>query len=173
MTAKIVDGKKIAAELRRSISQEVNHLRTKYKTTPNIVTIKIGDDPQSDLYLKLREKACNDVGIKSSRSEFVKTVDEGEVIKYIKKLNLDNNVHGIFIQFPLPEHIAPDKLINAIDPKKDRIIDFVIQGTLQPNGVNGRILFKKLGLAWIESESSNKESLNERSLKILEGKGKL
>ena len=119
MTAKIIDGRKIAEGLRKNISKEVEQLKTKYQTTPNVTTIKIGDDPQSDLYLKLRDKACIEVGIKSNHLEFVKKVSEDEILKYIKKLNSDNNVHGIFIQFPLPEHISQDKLIKSLDPKKD------------------------------------------------------
>ena len=119
MTAEIINGKKIAAELRKFVSNELYQLKTKYKTKPNITTIKIGEDPQSDLYLKLRDKACEEVGINSSHFKFVTRVSEEEVIKNIKKLNSDDNVHGIFIQFPVPEHISQDKLIKALDPKKD------------------------------------------------------
>lgn len=119
MTAKIVDGRKIAAELRKNISKEVEQLKTKYQSTPNITTIKIGSDPQSELYLKLRDKACGEVGITSSHLEFLQNASENEILNSIKKLNMDSSVHGIFIQFPLPDHISQDKLINALDPKKD------------------------------------------------------
>ena len=119
MTAEIVSGNKIATDLRKSVSNQVNLLRTKYKTKPNITTIKIGEDPQSDLYLNLREKACEEVGINSSHLKFVSRVSEDEVVKSIKKLNSDENVHGIFIQFPVPEHISQDNLIKALNPKKD------------------------------------------------------
>lgn len=119
MTADIVNGKKIANDLRKYVSKEVIQLKTKYKTAPNITTIKIGNDPQSDLYLKLRGNACKEVGIKSNHLEFLSKVNEEEVLKNIKKLNSDINVHGILIQFPLPEYITSDHLINALDPKKD------------------------------------------------------
>lgn len=119
MTAKVIDGRKIAAELRKNISKDVEQLKSKYKTLPSITTIKVGDDPSSDLYLKLRDKACDDVGIKSNHLEFLENVSEMEVLESINKLNKDRNVHGILVQFPLPNHISQDKLINALDPKKD------------------------------------------------------
>jgi len=119
MTASVIDGKKIAAELRKKISKEVEQLKSKYQIIPNIITIKIGSDPSSDLYLRLRNKACEGVGIKSSLLEFPENVTEKEVLKTLKKLNNDSNVHGILIQLPLPNHIKHDKLINSINPKKD------------------------------------------------------
>jgi len=119
MVAKVIDGKKIAEELRKKISKEVETLKSKYKTTPNITSIKIGSDPSSELYLRLRDKACGEVGIKSSHLEFPQNVSENEVLKSITKLNPDKTVHGMLIQFPIPNHISQDKLINALDPKKD------------------------------------------------------
>ena len=119
MTAKVIDGKKIAEEIRKNISKEIETLKSKYKTTPNITSIKIGNDPSSELYLRLRDKACNEVGIKSSHLEFPQNVSENEILKSINKLNQDKAVHGILIQFPIPNHISQDKLINALDPKKD------------------------------------------------------
>jgi len=119
MTAKIIDGRKIAKELRKKISKDVEKLKSKYETSPNITTIKIGSDPSSELYLRLRDKACNDVGIQSNHLEFQKDVSEKEVLESINKLNDDINVHGILIQLPLPSHISQDKLINTLDPKKD------------------------------------------------------
>jgi methylenetetrahydrofolate dehydrogenase (NADP+)/methenyltetrahydrofolate cyclohydrolase len=119
MTAKVIDGRKIAKELRNTISKEVEQLKSKYQIIPNIVTIKIGSDPSSDLYLRLRNKACEEVGIKSSSLEFSETVNEKEVLESINKLNHDSSVHGILIQLPLPNHISYDKLINSLNPKKD------------------------------------------------------
>jgi len=119
MTAKIIDGRKIAAELRKNISKEVEQFKSKYQTTLNITTIKIGNDPSSDLYLKLRDKACDEVGIKSNHLEFSENISEKDVLESINKLNVDRNVHGMLIQLPLPSHLSQDKLINALDPKKD------------------------------------------------------
>ena len=119
MTAKIIDGKKIASELRKNVSKEVDQLKLRYNKTPNIITIKIGSDSSSDLYFRLRTKACEEVGINSSPLEFPEEVTEKEVLKSINKLNNDNSVHGILIQLPLPTHISHDKLINSLEPKKD------------------------------------------------------
>lgn len=119
MTAEIIDGRKIAKEIRKKISSDVKKLIVKYNITPNITTIKIGTDPSSELYLKLRDKACTEVGINSSHLDFSSSVSEEEVLKSIYKLNKDKSVHGILIQFPIPNHISQKKLINAIDPEKD------------------------------------------------------
>jgi len=119
MTTKEIDGKKIAKELKVNISKTVEELKSEYKIVPNITTIIIGNDKSSELYLKLRDKACNEVGILSNHLEFSQDISENEVIKSIYKLNNDNTVHGILIQFPLPDHISQVNLINAIDPKKD------------------------------------------------------
>lgn len=132
MTAKIVDGRKIAAGLRKNISIEVEQLKSKYKTTPNVTTIKAGNDPSSELYLKLRDIACDEVGIKSNHLVFPENVSEKEILKSIDKLNEDKNVHGILVQLPLPSHLSQDRLINALNPKKD------VEG-LNPNNM-GRTL---------------------------------
>ena len=119
MIAKVIDGRKIAKNLRSNISDEVKELVSKYKIVPNIVTIIIGDDPSSKLYLRLRDKACEEVGIKSSHVKFSADVSEEEVLQTINNLNDDNSVHGILIQFPIPKHISQDKLINSLNPEKD------------------------------------------------------
>ncbi|MCK5635991.1 MAG: bifunctional methylenetetrahydrofolate dehydrogenase/methenyltetrahydrofolate cyclohydrolase [Thermoplasmatales archaeon] len=115
MTAKIIDGRIIAKEIRKKISEEVN----KYDNKPKIATIKIGSDPGSELYLRLRGNACKDVGIESTIIEFSNDVSETEVLNTIRKLNNDRNIHGMLIQYPIPNHILPSKLMSTIDPKKD------------------------------------------------------
>lgn len=119
MVAKIIDGQKIAAEIRKEISKEVETLKSKHNTSINITTIKIGENPASNLYLRLRDKACGEVGIRSNHLEFPENVSEKVVLNSINKLNKDKKVHGILIQIPLPKHISQDRLISAIDPKKD------------------------------------------------------
>jgi len=119
MSAKIIDGRKIAEKIRNDVKEEVEDLKNKYKIVPNITTIKIGSDPESDLYLRLRNKACEKVGIISTNLEFPSDVSEEKVLDSIKKLNKDKKVHGILIQFPIPKHLSAKNLINALDPKKD------------------------------------------------------
>lgn len=119
MTAKIIDGRKISQDIRKDISKEVKNIKLKRKMTPNITTIVVGDDSQSNLYLKLRDKACEEVGIKSNHIEFPENTSEKEILDSIYKLNKDDKIHGILVQIPLPNHISQNRLINAIDPKKD------------------------------------------------------
>ena len=119
MTAKIIDGRKIAEKLHKKTADEVEQLKSRYKTTPTITTIKIGENPTSELYLKLRDNACKKARILSNHIEFLKDVTENEILQSISKLNDDKGVHGILIQFPIPDHISSDKLMSAIDPKKD------------------------------------------------------
>ena len=119
MAAKIIDGRKIADKLHKKTAEEVEQLKLRYKTTPSITTIKIGEDQTSALYLRLRDNACKKAGIVSNHLEFPQDVSENEILRSISGLNEDKNVHGILIQFPIPGHISSDKLMNAIDPKKD------------------------------------------------------
>ncbi|MDH7516762.1 MAG: tetrahydrofolate dehydrogenase/cyclohydrolase catalytic domain-containing protein [Candidatus Thermoplasmatota archaeon] len=119
MTAKIIYGKPIAEDIRKKIKKEITILQKKHGVKPSITTIKIGEDPSSELYLKLRDKACEEVGIKSRHLVFHKNAPEKKVLESIKKLNDDNSIHGILIQYPVPKHISPDKLMKTVDPSKD------------------------------------------------------
>ena len=119
MTAKIINGRKIAKEINRSTHNRIELLESKYQKVPNIITIKIGNDPSSDLYLKLRNNACKKVGIISNSIEFSKKITENKILQEISKINRDKNVHGILIQLPLPNHISQNKLFNNIFPIKD------------------------------------------------------
>jgi len=94
-------------------------LINKYNVIPKISTLKIGNDPSSNLYLKLRDKACKDVGILSNHLEFPDDVSEKKIINSLFNLNSDNNIHGILIQFPIPTHISAKNLFNSINYKKD------------------------------------------------------
>lgn len=133
MSAEIINGREIAKKIRGEISKEVESLRSNFDLVPNISTIKIGDDPSSNLYLKLRTNACKEVGINTNILDFKENVSEDEIIDAIKKLNQDKTVHGIFVQFPVPGHISSDKLINFLSPKKD------IEG-LHPNNLGRTML---------------------------------
>ncbi|EMR75339.1 5,10-methylene-tetrahydrofolate dehydrogenase/methenyl tetrahydrofolate cyclohydrolase [Thermoplasmatales archaeon SCGC AB-540-F20] len=119
MTAKIVNGREIAKEIRKKVYGEVTKLKSKYKVVPTITTIKIGKDPSSELYLKLRDNACREVGINSNHLEFDENISGDKVINAINKLNSDVNIHGILIQYPVPNHISQDELMSIIHPKKD------------------------------------------------------
>jgi methylenetetrahydrofolate dehydrogenase (NADP+)/methenyltetrahydrofolate cyclohydrolase len=119
MTAREIDGKNIAKDIKNNISKNVESLKEKFNISPNITTIIIGTDESSELYLKLRDKACSEVGIVSNHLKFPENISEKEVLEAINALNNNENVYGILIQLPLPGHISQVNLINAINPKKD------------------------------------------------------
>jgi methylenetetrahydrofolate dehydrogenase (NADP+)/methenyltetrahydrofolate cyclohydrolase len=119
MTATIVNGREIAKEIRKKISEEIVQLKTKYNSNPVITTVIVGNDSSSKLYLKLRDNACNEVGIISKHVEFDATVSEQKILQTIQKLNADDSVHGILVQYPVPKHLSQEKLIRAIDQRKD------------------------------------------------------
>lgn len=119
MSAEIIDGREIAKVIRAKVSRDVKTLVSKYNIQPNITTIKVGSNPSSELYLKLRDNACREVGIKSTHLEFSDNVSEKKVLEGLNRLNKDKSTHGILIQYPIPSHISTAKLMGAVDPDKD------------------------------------------------------
>jgi len=119
MAATIVNGKKIAQEIRRTIATDVQHFTKAYGIEPRITSILVGNDPSSELYLKLRTNACNEVGITSTLQQFEADVSEKTILQTIQHLNNDPLVHGIFIQYPVPLHLSASLLMRSVDPKKD------------------------------------------------------
>lgn len=119
MTATIINGREIAKEIRSKISTDVQRLKKKYQQDPLITTILIGKNPSSELYLKLRTTACNEVGITPRLMRFDADVSEETILQTIQDLNNDPSVHGIFIQYPVPSHLSPNTLMQAVAAKKD------------------------------------------------------
>jgi methylenetetrahydrofolate dehydrogenase (NADP+)/methenyltetrahydrofolate cyclohydrolase len=119
MTAEIINGKPIADTIKKKATKKIKILYEKYKISPRILTINIGDNSESKLYMKLRDKACEQVGIESIHNQLSSNVTEKELLNAIKIANKDQNIHGILIQFPLPNHISIENVLNTIDPRKD------------------------------------------------------
>ena len=115
----IIDGKKEAAVLRDKIKKEIELIKSKTNKVPGLTVILIGDLAPSQIYVRNKEKNSKEVGINSEVVKYPKDVTEHEVLKKIELLNKDNNVSGILVQLPLPAQINKEKVINAIDPKKD------------------------------------------------------
>ena len=115
----IIDGKKAAAVLRDEIKKEIESIKLKTNKVPGLTVILIGDFQPSQIYVRNKEKNSKEVGITSEVVKYSKDVKEQEVLKKIELLNKDNNVSGILVQLPLPNQIDKEKIINAIDPKKD------------------------------------------------------
>jgi len=118
MTAKIMDGKKIAEEVKANIKREVDSLRSR-GVSPCLATILIGDDPASQIYVRLKHKSCEEVGIVSKNLQLPPNAKQEEVIKLIESLNEDSDVHGILIQLPIPGFIDGYELVERIHPDKD------------------------------------------------------
>lgn len=114
----LLNGKALAAKLRSEIKIKTEELIEKYKKTPHLVVILIGDNPASQSYVRSKERACIKAGIKSTVIRRDDTIKESELEKIIIDLNNDDSVHGILLQLPIPKHINEDKILNLIDPKK-------------------------------------------------------
>jgi methylenetetrahydrofolate dehydrogenase (NADP+)/methenyltetrahydrofolate cyclohydrolase len=115
----LIDGKKIAAELREELRQEVLELKSKYNKAPGLTVILIGDMAPSQIYVRMKEKAANEVGLKSEVIRYPEAVEEKTVLDKIEELNNDESISGILVQLPLPKHIDKQKVIETILPAKD------------------------------------------------------
>ena len=115
----LIDGKKIAAELREELKQEVAELKTKYNKVPGLTVILVGDMAPSQIYVRNKEKSANEVGLKSEVIKYPDTVEEKTVLEKIEELNNDESISGILVQLPLPKHINKQKVIETITPSKD------------------------------------------------------
>lgn len=111
----IIDGKLIAYQIKQQIKNEVANM----KYIPTLAVILVGDNLASQVYVRNKHKACDEVGINSLQITLPKETSEEELIAKIAELNANNYVHGILVQLPLPNHINTEKIINAIDPSKD------------------------------------------------------
>ena len=115
----LIDGKKVAAELRVELKQEVSELKAKYNKVPGLTVILIGDMAPSQIYVRMKEKAANEVGLKSEVIRYPEAVEEKTVLDKVEELNKNESVSGILVQLPLPKHINKQKVIESILPSKD------------------------------------------------------
>ena len=115
----LIDGKKIAAELREELKKEVSELKAKHNTVPGWTVILVGEDPASKIYVKNKEKFAKEVGMNSEALRYPADLEEKALLNKIEELNKDDNVSGILVQLPLPKHIDKRKVIETIDNKKD------------------------------------------------------
>ncbi|MCX5851701.1 MAG: bifunctional methylenetetrahydrofolate dehydrogenase/methenyltetrahydrofolate cyclohydrolase FolD [Deltaproteobacteria bacterium] len=117
--ALILDGKKIAGEVRRAVAEEALTLKDGRGITPGLAVILVGDNPASQIYVRGKESACAKAGFLSRAFSLSAAATESELLAIIGGLNRDPAIHGILVQLPLPRHLRPDILIEAIDPAKD------------------------------------------------------
>lgn len=119
MTAKIINGKEIAASMRQEIAKQISDIKNKFKVTPTLAVILVGSDPASQVYVGNKEKAAHAVGMNSIQFKFAADISEDDLIAKINELNEDKKIHGILVQLPLPKHIDARAVIHTINPKKD------------------------------------------------------
>ena len=119
MTAKIIDGKRFAEDLRGRIAGHVARLKAEHGITPGLAVVIVGEDPASQVYVSSKAKQTAEVGMNSFKHELPADTSEADLLALVHQLNADPAVHGILVQMPVPRHIDPNKVIEAIDPAKD------------------------------------------------------
>ncbi len=119
MSAKIIDGKAIAKQIREEIKKQREEFETKTGIKPGLAVVIVGEDPASITYVGMKKKACGEMGFYSEEHKFDTKLKEEELIDLINQLNNRKEIHGILVQLPLPKHISEKKVINTILPEKD------------------------------------------------------
>lgn len=115
----LIDGKKISDEIKQELEEKVKPLVESGKKVPGLVTILVGEDPASQVYVNSKYKACQKIGMFSKIEKLDASISEQELLDCVNKYNEDESIHGILVQIPLPKHINEDKIIEAIKPEKD------------------------------------------------------
>ena len=119
MTARIIDGKVIAADLRGQVAREVERVKRDHGLTPGLAVVLVGNDPASEVYVRSKHTQTQAAGMASFEHKLPADVAQSELLALIDKLNHDPSVHGILVQLPLPKGLETEIVINAIDPAKD------------------------------------------------------
>lgn len=119
MTARIIDGKIIAAELRARVAAEVERVKRDHGLTPGLAVVLVGNDPASEVYVRSKHTQTQAAGMASFEHRLPADVSQAELLALVDKLNRDPAVHGILVQLPLPKGLDTEAVINAIDPAKD------------------------------------------------------
>lgn len=119
MTAQLINGSEIAKQIREELRQEIVQLKAKHNLIPGLVTVLVGADPASHVYVGQKEKTSKELGIYSERYDLAEKTTQQELIALVNKLNNDPRIHGILVQMPLPKHLNEAEVLFAINPKKD------------------------------------------------------
>ena len=119
MAARIIDGKAVAAAVRERVKVDVEAYREEAGRTPTLATVIVGDDPASEIYVRNKHKACEEVGMSSVHHGLEAATAEDELLALVERLGEDEEVDGILVQLPVPDHIDPDAVVAALDPGKD------------------------------------------------------
>ena len=119
MSAKLIDGKAVAEDVKNKVKENVAYLKTEYNITPGLATVLVGDRPDSRAYVASKQKACADLGMNSYAHNLPADISQGELLEVVQGLARDSNVHGILVQLPLPAHIDAETILGAIPIEKD------------------------------------------------------
>ncbi|MFC1872632.1 bifunctional 5,10-methylenetetrahydrofolate dehydrogenase/5,10-methenyltetrahydrofolate cyclohydrolase [Chloroflexota bacterium] len=119
MTAKLIKGAEVAAQIREELKNEIAELKAKHNVVPGLVTVLVGADPASQVYVGAKEKTSKELGIYSERYDMPADTTQEALLKKIDELNKDPKINGILVQLPLPKHLNETEVLFAIDPKKD------------------------------------------------------
>ncbi len=115
----VMKGRRLRNRYLKELKVKVEELKNKYGRVPNLATVLVGDDEGSKMYVRMKHKSCEKIGVASKNIELPATISEEELLKIISDLNADDEITGILVQLPLPKHIDENKIIQAIDPIKD------------------------------------------------------
>jgi methylenetetrahydrofolate dehydrogenase (NADP+)/methenyltetrahydrofolate cyclohydrolase len=138
LSAAIIDGKRIADEIKQEVKTATDRFRAEKKTVPGLAFILVGDNPASHVYVRMKRKACEEMGFYSVTVEMPESTSEQAVLAKVDEFNRDPRVHGILVQLPLPRQISEENVVEAIDPRKD------VDG-LHPTNV-GKLVMGEAGL---------------------------
>jgi 5,10-methylene-tetrahydrofolate dehydrogenase/methenyl tetrahydrofolate cyclohydrolase len=119
MTAQLIDGKEIAATIRGEIKAEVDAMKAKYGKVPGLATVLVGERKDSQAYVRMKKKACAEVGITSFGHDLPADISQEDLLKVVRELNANPEVNGILVQLPLPDHIDDEEVLGAISLDKD------------------------------------------------------
>jgi methylenetetrahydrofolate dehydrogenase (NADP+)/methenyltetrahydrofolate cyclohydrolase len=119
MTATLIKGAEVAGQIREELKKEIADLKAKHNVVPGLVTILVGADPASQVYVGGKEKTAKELGIYSERYDLPEKSTQKDIISLIEKLNKNSKINGILVQLPLPKHLNEEAVIYAIDPRKD------------------------------------------------------
>ena len=115
----LIDGKKVSGEIRNRLADEIQELKKKTGKIPGLATVLVGDDPASAVYVRNKNKICGELGFQSFEQKLSADTSEEKLLQLVGELNSNKDVHGILVQLPLPDQIDSEKILQAIDPKKD------------------------------------------------------
>ena len=148
---KILDGKAVSLKVKESVKVRADELK-KFGVEPTLAVVLVGEDKASQTYVRAKEKACNEYGIKSVAHRLSENTTQNELLALINVLNLDDSIHGILVQLPLPKHIDTNVVLAAIDPRKDVDGSHAVNVGKLVSGLDGFVPCTPLGVMEILKE---------------------